>query len=516
MSQQIIVGKRQYDVLRVVAELNQADVNTLASKIGVQPEDIMRDLAELANRGLLEVSTEQKTVHELTEHGKRYLERGLPEEVSLRVFRQCLNTNVREFLECLANRAGLSKEDANVAFQILVREGCLKVDRDGLAKLNDEVKCLGLREESAYLRYILLTVENGLEPPQTLVEVLKKRRMISTKKRSVVLVKAKGDLKELISRDIVVPKQLLTVVLPSHYAQLEEAVVKKFDLSIPPPGLRPSLSHPFMEFIKQLREVLVAMGFEEVRGPHVEAEFWNFDVLFQPQDHPAREIHDTFFVVNKAVVDVPSEAFERVRRIHEAGWKYSWDQSRALRLVLRTQCTAVSARTIYSRGGGEYRAFTIDRVFRPENLDAKHSMEFYQLDGIIVGRNVNFKHLLYFFKEFASALGIREVWFKPGYFPFTEPSVEGYIKHPTLGWVEVFPGGIFRPEVMEILGAKEYRAAAWGIGVDRLAMWFMGVDDIRQLFARDLDLLRDMGRRPLPFFIGRASGRDVIVRSRPE
>jgi len=138
-------------------------------------------------------------------------------------------------------------------------------------------------------------------------------------------------------------------------------------------------------------------------------------------------------------------------------------------------------------------------------------MEFHQLDGVIVGKNVNFKHLLYFFKELAAALGIKEVWFKPGYFPFTEPSVEGYVKHPKLGWIEVFPGGMFRPEVMEILGAKGYNAAAWGIGVDRLAMVVLGVDDIRLLFARDLYTLREMRNPGLPFFTHKTSGRSVKV-----
>jgi len=138
-------------------------------------------------------------------------------------------------------------------------------------------------------------------------------------------------------------------------------------------------------------------------------------------------------------------------------------------------------------------------------------MEFYQLDGIIVGKEVNFKHLLAFFKEFAAALGIREVWFKPGYFPFTEPSVEGFIKHPELGWIEVFPGGVFRPEVMEILGAPGVRAIAWGIGIDRLAMSVLGLNDIRDLFNKDLDFLRKMPSPKLPYFLTRTSSKDVKV-----
>ena len=142
--------------------------------------------------------------------------------------------------------------------------------------------------------------------------------------------------------------------------------------------------------------------------------------------------------------------------------------------------------------------FSLDRVFRPENLDAKHSMEFYQLEGIIVGRQVTFRHLIGFFDELARRLGLGKVKVKPAYFPFTEPSVEGFIKHPKLGWMEVFPGGMFRPEVLIPLGVRESNVAAWGIGIDRIAMTILGIDDIRQLFSSDLAFLRNM-KKP---FIG--------------
>jgi len=194
----------------------------------------------------------------------------------------------------------------------------------------------------------------------------------------------------------------------------------------------------------------------------------------------------------------------RIARVHEDGWDtgsrgwgYKWDPMRALRLILRTQTTAVSARTLYARGEGEYMCFSLDRVFRPENLDAKHSMEFYQLEGIIVGRDVTFRHLLGFFHEIAKRLNLGEVKVKPAYFPFTEPSVEGFIKHPKLGWIEVFPGGMFRPEMLRALGLRGVNVAAWGIGIDRIAMTVLGVDDIRLLFAKDLTFLRNVPR-PVP------------------
>jgi phenylalanyl-tRNA synthetase alpha chain len=128
---------------------------------------------------------------------------------------------------------------------------------------------------------------------------------------------------------------------------------------------------------------------------------------------------------------------------------------------------------------------------------------------------VNFKHLLFFFKELAAALGLKEVWFKPGYFPFTEPSVEGYVKHPKLGWIEVFPGGMFRPEVMEMLRCSGYNAAAWGIGVDRLAMIILGIDDIRLLFTNNVTELSNMKYRGLEYTWKKTTGRNIRVVETP-
>jgi len=129
-------------------------------------------------------------------------------------------------------------------------------------------------------------------------------------------------------------------------------------------------------------------------------------------------------------------------------------------------------------------------VFRPDVLDAKHSMEFTQLEGIIGDRNITLRNLLGLLKKFAKALNLGEVKFRPGYFPFTEPSVESFVKHPKLGWVEFVGSGMFRPEVLMPLGI-DFPVIAWGIGFDRLAMIRLGIDDIRELYTKKLDLLRE-------------------------
>ncbi len=509
MQQPVYVTPRQYRILELLVKgVNQ--LHDIARELGVKQEDLMRDLAELEAKKLIELDRKTVRYYTPSEIAKQYLKNGFPEEIVYQYIQKYIGKSTSDLVEELVNKNTAPREEVLIGLQYLVKGGCIEIERKTLKSINQE-KCIEVINQTNELKKALqILLEEG-SVSEELLNTLKRRKLVETREKTIITLRKTSLLEQLWSIGLIKEKTLITVVKPEYAVELDKYLVKEFDLSIEPPSPPISKKHPFMQFIEELREIMISMGFEEVKGPHVEAELWNFDALFQAQDHPAREIHDTFFVKTQRKATPPSDIIERARVIHEAGWGYKWSPERAMRLVLRSQTTAVTARAIYERGPGEYRVFTIDRNFRPENLDAKHSMEFHQLDGVIVGRNVNFKHLLYFFKELAAALGIKEVWFKPGYFPFTEPSVEGYVKHPKLGWIEVFPGGMFRPEVMEILGAKGYNAAAWGIGVDRLAMVVLGVDDIRLLFARDLYTLREMRNPGLPFFTHKTSGRSVKV-----
>ncbi len=513
-----LVSKRQYTILsRLVNTRDYILVDEIAYSIGIRREDLMRDLAELNNKGLVDIKREVVETYVLTDEGKKVLEIGLPEEIVYKVMFRCKSRSLDDFLECVSREGNISIEWARIGFQHLARNRCVNVVK-GLVEVGSQDNCLKALEEATWTKAWLKEVAIGNKIPRDVERVLKRRRFIARTRLTKIYVKPSDKLLELWSRGLVREAEVVTIVHPRMYesGELENVIIKQFDLSIPPPRATISRLNPYMEFLDMVREILVSMGFEEVKGPHVELELWNFDTLFQAQDHPAREIHDTFFLDTDFLGRIEDqELVERARRVHEAKWGYKWSLEKALKPILRTQTTAVSARIIYERGPGEYRCFTIDRVFRPETLDAKHAMEFYQLDGIIVGKKVSFKDLLAFFKEFAAALGIKEVWFKPGYFPFTEPSVEGFVKHPKLGWIEVFPGGVFRPEVMEILGASEVRAIAWGIGIDRLAMTVLGIDDIRDLFTKDIDYIASMPEPRIPYYYTRTSAENVLVRKYP-
>jgi len=242
------------------------------------------------------------------------------------------------------------------------------------------------------------------------------------------------------------------------------------------------------------------MGFKEMQGDLVQSSFWNFDALFTPQDHPVREMQDTFFIDHKA--ELPDKKLVRaVKECHEKGikgsegWGGEWDEEKAKKMVLRTHTTCLSAQTLSKLKEKDLpvKFFAVGTNFRNETIDWKHGFEFLQTEGIVVDPNVNFKNLLGYLKQFAEKMGYKKVRFRPAYFPYTEPSVEGDVWHEEKKqWIEVFAAGIFRPEVTVPLLGKEIPVLAWGPGFSRMIMNYYGIKDLRELNKNDLTKLRKM------------------------
>jgi len=264
--------------------------------------------------------------------------------------------------------------------------------------------------------------------------------------------------------------------------------------------------HPLNKVKTEMRNVLMLMGFEEMRtNQWVESSFWNFDSLFQPQQHPARDAHDTFFIKtpNRAQ-DIPVGYLSAVKQMHEVGgqgsigWRYDWSEDVARENILRTHTTAVSARTLYQMGQEYQRTgvftprkyFSIDRVFRNETLDATHLAEFHQVEGFVADRNIGLGHLIGVLKEFFARVGISDLTFKPAYNPYTEPSMEIFGYHPELGKrIEVGNSGVFRPEMLLPMGLPpDVTVCAWGIGVERWAALLYNVRSIKDLFSFSQDI----------------------------
>jgi phenylalanyl-tRNA synthetase alpha chain len=269
-------------------------------------------------------------------------------------------------------------------------------------------------------------------------------------------------------------------------------------------GISPSGGHlhPLLKVRAEYRQIFLEMGFTEMpTNNYVESSFWNFDALFQPQQHPARDAHDTFFVSDPAETTIfPEEYLERVRKVHSdggfgsQGYGYDWKKQEASKNLLRTHTTAVSARMLYKLAQQEkfkpQKYFSIDRVFRNETLDATHLAEFHQIEGVIADKDLTLGDLIGVLYQFFQKLGIEKLRFKPAYNPYTEPSMEIFSYHEGLGkWVEIGNSGVFRPEMLLPMGLPEdVKVIAWGLSLERPTMIKYKIDNIRDLVGHKVDL----------------------------
>jgi phenylalanyl-tRNA synthetase alpha chain len=268
---------------------------------------------------------------------------------------------------------------------------------------------------------------------------------------------------------------------------------RRYNIGLPP-RLVAGSRNPYRRFLDKLKQIMLALGFEEMRGSLVENEFWDMDALFMPQFHPARDIHDVYFVAEPTHAQVIDEPWlSNVAAAHDGrgdygsrGWGYLFDRRRAHRLILRSQGTALSVRQLAHQPKIPGKYFSIARCFRYDDIDATHAPDFYHIEGIVLGDAITLRHLLGMLTLFAREVAqAKEVKATPGYYPFTEPSVEMAMLHPALGWVELGGAGIFRPEVTKPFGI-DVPVIAWGLGLDRMAMVALGVNDIRQLFTNNV------------------------------
>ncbi|KAJ1987474.1 Phenylalanyl-tRNA synthetase, beta subunit, cytoplasmic [Dimargaris cristalligena] len=269
-------------------------------------------------------------------------------------------------------------------------------------------------------------------------------------------------------------------------------------------GIQPPSGHlhPLMKVREEFRSIFFEMGFTEMpTNKFVESSFWNFDALFQPQQHPARDLQDTFFLKDPvSSADLPSDLVAKVGQVHaegnygSIGYRYPWARAEAEKLLLRTHTTAVSSYMLHllaqQKPFRPAKYFSIDRVFRNETLDATHLAEFHQVEGVIADRNVTLGDLIGFMDVFFRKMGITNLRYKPAYNPYTEPSLEIFSYHEGFKkWVEIGNSGMFRPEMCRPLGLDpDVRVIAWGLSLERPTMIKYGVDNIRELMGHKVDL----------------------------
>ncbi|MGE5172439.1 MAG: phenylalanine--tRNA ligase subunit alpha [Betaproteobacteria bacterium] len=462
----------------------------------------------LQSKGLLEVKDESVTsLVSLTETGKEYHEKGTPELRIINALREGKQFTVKDIIQSW----GLDPTEVSSATGELKNSGVIRIAQGGVLELNPDA-------DTSKYDYVGRVIEDVAAGPslalsgfpaetQDIIQAnFHKRgkskgifRITEKKNRSYSLTPDGQQLLSLIKERGAVTEEASVLTLEMlKQGTWKSKKFRAYNIALNPPRQSIGRKHPYKEFLDFVKYKFIGMGFEEVRGPLVENEFWDMDALFMPQFHPARNIHDVYFVkVPSSAKQIEQPFGKQVAAAHRnggetgsTGWRYNFDLERAKRLILRSQGTAVSARTLASGPKIPGKYFSIARCFRYDAVDATHAPDFYQVEGIVLGEDINFKALLGLLKLFGREIAkAGEFQFRPAYFPFTEPSVELHVKHPELGWMELGGAGMFRPEVTVPLGVN-VPVIAWGLGLDRMAMVALGIQDIRDLFSRDLDFIR--------------------------
>ena len=474
-------------VLKAISE-GCSNPQAIADKLGMKIEAVRASADVLSEQGLVEVFKSVDEIFSLTEEGIKYAKEGLPE---------------RRLLEAIGSgkpMAELKDPSLKIGLGWLRKKGWAVIQ-------GGEIKPVGSAprgKDEEHLETLLSGSKAGSELDNKALTMLKSRRLVesstfkawryeSSKKyveASVTLRSNESSYLPKITADII-KNGLWNGKYVTYKGDRYE--VRPYDVTLAADKIYPGKKHPYQRLIDKMREIMLEMGFTEIKGEIIQSSFWNFDALFQPQDHPAREMQDTFYLDTKA--EIPD--FTKVKEMHECGggvgstgWGGCWSPDIAKQEVLRTHTTSVTIKYLADHPEPPVKAFGIDRVYRREAIDATHTPEFEQLEGIIMDRGVTFSNLLGVLKEFYAKMGFEEVRFRPGYFPYTEPSVEPEVFIDGLGWVELGGAGVFRKEVTAPFGI-EHPVLAWGLGVSRVAMLKLGLKDLRLLYQSDIQWLRE-------------------------
>lgn len=483
------LSEKEIVVLKKIKELGKVDSTTLQELTGLSQVEVIRALQWLSNKGLVRIKREEKKIVDLGLLGREYIKKGLPER---RLLKHLVKLKAIRF-EDAEKRIGLSKEELQAALGALKRRLLVAIEH---GKIILKVKAEEANKKSLeerFLEELPLEIDSLTPENRYAFQQLKKRKeIVDIKKTSYFIteITEKGKVLSKISRH----KKMIEALTPEliKSGEWKESRFKRYDISVRVPTIFGGRRQAYYAFLEEVKEELIRLGFEEMMGPTIESEFWNFDALFQPQFHVARDWSSTYYVRN-VKVELPDEKIvEAVKREHEKGWQYSWSLDKAKKAILRPQGTCISARMLANNPKIPGKYFAIARCYRPDVIDAQHLAEFNQVEGIILDKEITFRHLLGQLKQFAEVFAkAKQIKFIPDYYPFTEPSVQLNIKHEKLGWIEIGGAGIFREELCKALNIN-VPVIAWGLGIDRLAMFKLNVKDIRMLFSQDLEWLRNV------------------------
>ncbi|MFX1362003.1 MAG: phenylalanine--tRNA ligase subunit alpha [Promethearchaeota archaeon] len=480
-------------VLKLLSDGKRRTASEISGELGLDHIAVIRATSRLGNGGMLEIEDEKKVIPRLTKEGKEVLKKGLPEK-----------NLVLEIGNRKVEIKKISLEDKEIAIGWSRKKQLIDMD-----EINGRIFLSVTKHGKEYLsrespeEILLNKVGRGVPVDKKELENLRRRKFVTLDYKTVRWAEINKKGLELADRIEYVEE--VSQITPELLASggWKNVKLRKYNVMAPVVERNPGKRHPLRMLEDEIRRVWTELGFAEMKGPMIESEFWNFDLLFMPQGHPSRELMETLFSKNPRKTKLPKkELVERVRQIHENGgntgsdgWQYKWLKDVARRAIFRTHTTATSyrylARIRYLAKDFDLPAkfFCIDRVFRNEAIDKTHLPEFNQIEGFVIAEKLNLKNHLGALKQFYEKMGIAEIRFKPTYNPYTEPSAEIFGYHPSLKrWVEIGNSGMFRPETLIPLDLNDVQVLAWGLALERLAMILFEITDIRQLLGHTVDM----------------------------
>jgi len=452
-------------ILETLQKVPNQTPEQLSKNTELSIDQIRRGIEWLRLKEFAIVNESEKISLSLGPNGLDSLKNGLPERKLINM----LKDEPKTFEQI---RSALSGAGFNVAIANAKKNGWIKIEK------NNSDSLVSIKEKP-------------IETPEEKLLSFIGEKTVSQEEITNPLA-----MKILLSRPnyiIQTSEKSKTISLTDAALSLDTSISSSgaIDVEADVPSIFAARTHPLQDTIDEIREIFVNLGFSEILGNMTQSSFWNFDALFTPQDHPARELQDTFYLENtESKKPATSSQIKNVSLSHNKNWKYDWKLSESQKMVLRTHTTCVTIKHLAEQKPENARIFSLGRVFRNEKVSYKHLVEFNQIEGIVIGNNTTLRDLMGIQKEFYKKLGLTKIKFWPTFFPYTEPSLQTMVYNEKLGkWIELFGMGIFRPEVTKPLGIDK-PVLAWGGGIERIAMLKYELDDVREFYNNNLNWLR--------------------------
>lgn len=482
---------------KVLLNLEEKNINEICKKSNLDKTTVLRALEYLEKKQVVKLNFEKKTIIEIGTNGALYKKKGLPERRLINLLGAKRILPLKE----AQKQSKLSENEFKISLGALKRKAMIELKNGKIILSSNKEEVSKKSLEESFIENLPLEKQN-LSPEQEFAfkELEKRKEIIEVKEKKEVKIEI-TDLGKKLMESKLNYQNLIEQINQEILKDEKNWKGKKFrryDVVSPVPKINGGKRHFVNSALDYVKKVWTEMGFEEMKGEITQSSFWNFDALFTAQDHPVREMQDTFFL-NKNSELPEKKLLKQVKESHEKGidgskgWNYSWNENKSKKTVLRTHTTCLSAKKLSELKTTETpkKFFAIGKVFRNETIDWCHGFEFYQTEGIVIDKNTNFRNLLGYLKEFYKKMGFEKIRFAPAYFPYTEPSVEINVWHPEKKvWLELGGAGILRPEITIPLIGEKIPVLAWGLGFDRIITDYYGIKDLRELYKNDLTQLR--------------------------